>query len=485
MLALISLLHASPVEFFGFGARRMGRAGGGTAIADGPESILSNPASLAGMDHPEVSVGFIYGQTSFRPFPKVYWDTNQDGKISESDTPLDVGPSYDPATGFMIGAALPLGRKISAGFGLYLPTQRLVRLQTFDPQIPTYFLYANRQQRYELGLALGVRPFGGLAFGGGCQMVPLVKFAMAGTLDVTVSGADSNSELGDVVGYSLDVHSMSVDIVPALAPIASLHWDAGEAVPALEGLEVGASYRGEVGLPVDVTIDIQANIKTMDTKDLQEVLLPLILSLQLGLYDHYVPSQFNFGVAYTFSKVFTVSADIRRTGWDRLQLSIGKVTGSTVKGATVDFGENPIADANPYNVTFEPTYAPRLGMDLRVPPFHTPGHFGDVGLRVRGGFGFEPTPLKAQGKDSVLLDSDRIIFAVGLGVDHDNPFWHPEGGSKRLVHWDGFLQYHVLASGELDRPDPGTPTAGYSVDGSPIPIGGNLLVAGAQWSFQY
>lgn len=88
-----------------------------------------------------------------------------------------------------------------------------------------------------------------------------------------------------------------------------------------------------------------------------------------------------------------------------------------------------------------------------------------------------------QSAATALLDADRYVFAVGLGIAHDDPFRRE--GVQRRGALDGFFQYHVLADGQLDRGTPAEPTAGYARDGSPIPIGGHLLAAGAEWSFEY
>ncbi len=485
MLALIAALQASPVEFYGFGARRMGRAGGGTAIADGPESVLSNPASLPGLDAPELSLGIVYGDTAFRQFPDLYWDTNQDGLINSNDSLLDMGPNYNATMGVMVGAAVPLGKRVAVGLGLYLPPNRLLRLQTFEPQLPSYFLYENRTQRYELGMGLGVRPIWGLSLGAGLQMIPTVKFALDATLNATVSGAGEEDSATELVDMELDVHSMVMDLKPGMAPNLAFHWDAGQAVPVLDGLFVGASWRGSAGLPVDADLNIQANIKTADVGELEQVLLPLVLNLQMGLYDHYVPSQWNFGLAYSIKDRLMISADLRRTGWDKLRINIAEIVSSSLEGAAVDFGKDPVKDGNPYDVELEATWAPRVGADLRLPEIKTKTALGNIAIRMRAGFGYEPTPLVSQSAATVVLDADRIIFGGGLGVEHLNPFWRGEAGGKRMVRWDGFLQYHMLATGELVRPEPAQPTAGYAVGGAAIPIGGHLLAAGAQWSLQY
>ena len=188
------------------------------------------------------------------------------------------------------------------------------------------------------------------------------------------------------------------------------------------------------------------------------------------------------GASYQLLHTLTLSGDMRWTRWDRMQMSIAQVTHSSVEGAAVDFGEDPVADGNPYAITMRNTVSSRVGLDLAIPPFTTRTPFGDIGVIVRGGFGYEPTPLVSQSTSSALLDADRVIFAVGAGLEHDDPFRKKEQRRARL---DGWVQYHILASGTLDRPDPGTPTAGYPVDGAPLPIGGHLLAGGLQWSLEY
>lgn len=482
-LSLVALAAASPTEFYGFGARKMGRAAAGTAVDDGTDAILANPAALPGLDHPELALGLVAARGAFLDLPEVWWDTNQDGVLDEQDPPLDVGPEFDPVNGILLAVAVPLGDRVAGGVGLFLPTTSLLRLETFEPALPTYFLYDNRAQRYELGLGIGARPLGGLAVGAGVQMIPRVRFDLDATIGATVSGASGEDDTaGELLALSLDVHRMEMDLVPGFAPQLALHWDAGEAVAALDGWMVGAAWRGAAGLPVDVTLDLQADIAAEDLGDLDPLNLPLVLALQLGLYDHYVPSELNLGVAFTLGDTLTLSGDLRRTAWDQMQLSIAQVTGSSAEGAMIDLGEDPVADGNPYDVTLRATWAPRAGADLRLPAIDGGGRFGEVRLVARGGLGYEPSPLVRQTADTALLDSPRVIFALGAGVEHDDPL-RPEGDQR--MRWDAFLQYHKLRTRELARPDPGVPTPGHAVDGSAYPIGGHLLAGGLQWSIEY
>jgi long-subunit fatty acid transport protein len=472
------------MEFYGFGARKMGRAGGGVALSEGAESILQNPAALAGQPFPQASFGFVSVDTEFLPIPPVWWDTNRDGTVDERDAPLDVGPDYDPVQGLMVGVTRPIGRHFSFGAGLFLPTDRLLRLQTFEPQLPSYFLHENRAQRYELSLGAGVRPKWGLSIGGGVQVIPRARYTLSATLNVQVEGAESGDEsAADVLAVGLDVHSMELDLVPGFAPMVAIHWDASEALPALDGLELGASWRGDAGLPVDVDIDLQVNAGTGQIGDLDPTTLPLVLALSLGVFDHYTPSQLNVGAAYTFADTLLLTADVKRTAWDQMTPSIARVTHLTVEGSGIQIEDGSATDGNPYTVTLEPTWSPRLGAELKLPRFTLWPRWGEWEVDVRGGLGFEPSPLVSQTTETAMLDGDRTLFAVGLGFEHDDPFRNAD--HRRRVRLDGFFQYHIVATGTLDRGTPETPTAGYAVDGSPIPIGGNLLAAGVQWGLEY
>ena len=70
-------------------------------------------------------------------------------------------------------------------------------------------------------------------------------------------GEDSPEDLIEYV--RVDVHEMTLDLVPRFVPVAGFHWDAATLVPVLEGLNVGVSWRGASGFPVSADIDLQLN----------------------------------------------------------------------------------------------------------------------------------------------------------------------------------------------------------------------------------
>lgn len=474
--------QATTWDWFGYGGGKLGRAGAGMALPEGLDSVVANPATLPGLPHGEVGVGLVLGKMSFAPYPALYWDTNADGRVDEADPPLDLQPDYEPVAGVNIGLVQRFGDHLAGGFAAYVPTQRLMLIESFEPSLPEYFLYANRAQRYDMQVALAGRPGLGIGIGAGLQIIPRAKFRLDGTLTALVQPAEEGDDAEDLLDLTLDMHTIGLDVVPGLAPNVSLAWDAGQAIPLLDGLYLGGSWRGEGGLPIDVDVNLQMNVGTADMGSLESTTLPLLLALKLGLYDHYLPSQLNLGASYRIQKVLTLSVDTRRTAWNRMQFNITRVLDVSLDGASMELSDGFVKDGNPYAITMRPTWAVRSGAELAMPPFRTGGRFGDVQLSARGGFGVEPSPLVDQGGDTALLDGNRTFFGFGLGVGHDDPFSVAEA---HRVHFDTWMQYHLVASGQLERPPIDAPTAGYAVDGSPIPIGGHIWAGGATWRTEF
>ena len=96
------------------------------------------------------------------------------------------------------------------------------------------------------------------------------------------------------------------------------------------------------------------------------------------------------------------------------------------------------------------------------------------------GAGYEPTPLVSQGDSSAFLDSNRWMVTTGLGIRHWDPFDLVYGEIRTHL----FAQIHGLTGASLPRMT-STPRAGFPMDASTIPIGGQIFVLGGQVSFDY
>jgi long-subunit fatty acid transport protein len=480
LLTLGSAL-ASPAELYGFGAAAMGRSGGGVALDGDAGSALLNPAALAGHDRSQLLLGYTVVRFDFEDAPPVYWDTNRDGSIDEHDEPLDLG-GYDHGDGLMLGLRRPIGERFGFGAAMFIPQQRLLRLQTTDPQLPNYFMYRNRTQRYALALGFGGQPVRSLYIGGGFRVLSRSVIDVTMTIDAVVDGSGTEGGVEDVVALEARVHDMSFDLKPAVVPVLGLRWEVGEVVRPLEGLALGFTWRNEGGIPVDVNLDAQLNARAEDLGELDPVSMAALAEVYVSIYDHYMPMQFIGGGSWSFEDTFHVYLDAHYTRWSAMRLNSTELISSSLDATMADLSELEFENGHDVGeIQWRDTWSVRTGTELNLPVVELPGRLGWIRPGFRGGFGYEPTPLVAQSGHTALLDADRMIFGVGASLAH-GAIWDICEGP---VRWDLFFQYHSLAQGTLARPETAEPRPGYAVDGQPVPIGGRFLATGLQWSFDY
>ncbi|MCB9791733.1 MAG: outer membrane protein transport protein [Alphaproteobacteria bacterium] len=477
---------ASPADIVGFGAAQIGRGGGGVALPGDGGSAMLNPAGLSSHEGSNFLVGYSALRFRFDDLPPLYWDVNRDGLVTEDEgaIQLDMGTEYDPADGMMLGVARDFAGKVTLGASMFVPSGRLLRLKTFDPSVPTYFMHQNRAHRYAVAVALAGEPVRGLHVGGGVRVVSHSVLTVNLTLDATVAGEpdDESSSASDLVAASGEVHDLTFDLIPDVIPIAGIRWDVGELVEPLEGLAFGAAFRGEGAIPVDVAIDGQVNTRAEDVGDLEPVVAAIVAKAQLHIFDHFVPMQLRAGAAYTWQEKVGGYVDLEYTRWSRMNPSVSQLGEVTLNATLADLSNIPFTDTNDTSaVLFEDTVGFKAGVQATLGDFELPGPLKSGRANLRAGFAYIPSPLVSQGPDTALLDADRLGFSGGLGIEHA-PLWDLIPGPHA---WDLFFQHQLLASGQLERPTPDEPRAGYAVDGAPIPIGGGLTAAGMQWSIVY
>ncbi|MDG1480884.1 MAG: hypothetical protein P8R54_14910 [Myxococcota bacterium] len=480
--------EAGPVDVYGFGAPAMGRGLGGVALTDGVAGLFNNPASLQHLTTNQIIAGYALLRHDLTELPGVRWDTNQDGRIDSVDEPLYPSSQYGRADGLMLGLGRNVGERFGLGIAAFMPVDRLMDINTFDAQIPTWFMYRSRMHRFEAALGGGWEMFPGLSVGGAVELIAQARFSMRGTLSASVTGAEEGDEaLGEVIGdTTLDIHEMSLDVEPSLAPIIAFMWDVGQLVEPLKGLSIGGTWRGTTGLPVDVDIDLQINATVEDIGDFEATTITLLAPFELLMFDHYIPARLSLGAAYRWRDTLRVYGDLRRTAWDEMPLNIAQVIQGSVSGQLIGEDALTLSDGNAYSLVLIPTWSSRAGAELCLPDLQAGellgiADFGTMRPTLRAGWSFEPTPLIEMGSDVALLDTDRMVFTAGLGLEHESPFGLMEGP----VVWDAFIQHHALAAGSIpvvysDEYSPGAP-----VDGGGIPVGGRLWAAGLQGSMNY
>ena len=204
----------------------MGRGGGGFARVH--DSTGFRQSGRAGTDGAcRLSVSYNVLRMSFPELPEVRWDTNRDGWLDETDGPLQPGTDYGNSDGVMISIGRPIGRRLGIGIAGFVPVNELMRIRTFEPAMPTYLMYENRTHRYELAAGFGWEQLPGIHAGGAVEMLARARYEIAVTLDAPVRTAtEEDGSVGDLVGpLTLDAHRMSLDLVPALAPIVGVMWE--------------------------------------------------------------------------------------------------------------------------------------------------------------------------------------------------------------------------------------------------------------------
>jgi long-subunit fatty acid transport protein len=474
---------AGPVDIYGFGAQSIGRGQGGIAIADDSTTVFRNPALLQDLKMAEAVLGFGAYRATFSEVPPLYWDTNQDGIIDQNDDPLRVQPDAPSADALSISIGRNVGKRFGMAFNGFVPTGSLLRFRTIEPAMPNWVMYGNRSQRYEFALGFGAELVDGLSVGAASEIVARARYRVSADITAGASAAqDGSTDASDLVDeVVIDVHDMTLDLVPSFVPIVGLYADVGEWVPALEGLSAGMVYRWPSGVPIEVDLDIQINGSLNDLADFDPMLLTLALPAQFQIFDHYVPGRLSFGAAYQYQDVVRGYVDVHRNQWSGMRLNVAKLTAAEINSELIQIGSDGVVDGNAYKVEFTDTTSVNLGLEAFLPPVQVGGAAKQLEIVIRSGFGYIPSPLVSQGDQSIFLDSDRMLFAGGLGLTHQDPFKLVPGP----VSWDVFFTMHTLAKGELRPNGSGESRPGSPVNGQPVPIGGNLWSSGAQWSVEF
>jgi len=123
-----------------------------------------------------------------------------------------------------------------------------------------------------------------------------------------------------------------------------------------------------------------------------------------------LPDQVNVGLAYKASDALLLSADVDWVNWktfDAINISFASATYRAVlKGLQGAIGAPATGSANlPQN--WKATVAFRLGAEWSLTP----------DMRLRGGYVFDPTPIKDVDFNPGIPGEDRHVFSLGYGYD--------------------------------------------------------------------
>lgn len=348
----------------------------GTAHAYGYESTYANPAGLPDAHNKRLSVGYLFGTYELGMSQNLM-------RIRE--------PRADNTYGLIIGVNIPLSfkgwlkNKMWVGMGFYLPTGVVTRARVPLPGQPHFSLLESRTQVVGVMVAGAVEPYPGLRIGAGV----LALAALTGTVWIS---ADAAGNIGSVVEQQL-----IVDYAPIFGVMWTPEW--------VKKLTVGLTYRGESIAAFDIVLK----------NDLGDVLPLGIPKMTISGIAQFDPQQLAIEVAYRPLAGMVVAAQICWKDWSRYPLPTKNVTDAALDLPAPDFHD---------------TFVGRVGFEhvFKVKRWR---------LAARGGYWFEPTPIKEQKGLTNLLDNHRHVFSVGFGVSYHRGLVVP-------FSLDLFFQYHYL-----------------------------------------
>lgn len=407
-------VRASTYDIFGLSARDVAMGNAMTAAATGYAAIYYNPAALTATSQQQLGLGLTL------TLPEVYVDRGD----RASGRPTVLPPSH---FGLSLGWMKPLpgvfDGKLALGVGLYLPGERLVRVEGVDPQRPQFYLYQNLQDKLLIHAAAAVELTEWLSVGVGVEV--LADLGGSVVLDMNIlSGEFARRDL-------------AVSLDPTAAPVAGVHFHPGD------GVAIGLSYRGSSALSFNLPIHVSdGDALALDIEVEQTVL--------------WTPHQLSLGVAWTLpDPALTLALDATLALWSGAPDPSPRLS-VDVEGYLLEaFGLAGALDLStrtaPIAVGFTDTVTARVGAEWKALPW----------LTLRGGYFYRPTPAPRQTGVTAYLDNDAHVLALGAGVD----FLSPLGEAPTAVRLDLAAQLTLLPRRTALRADSRDPVGDLSHGG--------------------
>lgn len=376
LLAFCSSTFASNYgDTFGFSPKGMSLGNAMCARADDWSSVYYNMAGLGktkGLQDGVNQIGLAYQGN----MPDFDIDINRSDDLGNS---LSTNGDEDLEGGtFILGVALDAGLLLelpsfisSARLGIGLGVNddlKAVKINDLDPRTHTYLRYGRDCQRLVVlsGMGFGFfDDFVGVGIG--------VHSAFGGEGQVILEDIDLETETQSPRGQA----KMDMTIEPNL--VFGLYLSPGKKIEALEGLDLGFSYRGESVLdiyPFQTTGVTSAG--------------SFPLNMTLALTDYYQPEMFTIGGAVS-NDTMTLSLDLEYQRWSGFRLS--RPMQENFTGQLVDFDD---------------IFIPRLGFEFKP----------KKSMSLLMGYYYQPSFVPDKAVKGVMnyLENDKHVGSVGLSM---------------------------------------------------------------------
>ena len=406
---------ATNFRLFGPGPRYAAMVGAFTAVADDFTGGYANPAAILQTTSSRIGLGY---QWSFE-------DLEANGELLDRD--------HRSADAVFLGFAFTvpfkdwLEDRIAFGYNFFQPVDFILSLEVPAASEPQYVLFEQYPRANVMHAALATDPLPWLLVGAGATF----STDLGGSLDLkpgirSIDGSDSTLTTVDQEAKSL------------VSPDVGL-WIDGEGLsPALEGWAFGATWRARffVDLEIPITILLSG--------------IPLQLDFISTLI--YTPETVTLGAAYRLGDDGVLALDLAWNRWSRyVAPSLVIDTDIEIPILPIELKNGPAIDAD-----FDDTISIRVGADLRA----WDGEALD--LWVRGGYGFDPSPVPEQTGISNFLDGDKHLLGLGVGLAFEELFGVDLRAATPTLHLTFQGQYFspidATKGADVDPSNPGSPT---------------------------
>jgi hypothetical protein len=410
---------ADPLDEFGFGSAAAALAGARTATATGAAAAHHNPAGVALGEHPALMIGWGYGA--------MLLDVNGDD--------AEVLDPHGTSIGMAIPFRLGRGWTFGTGLALYLPDQFLARVQLIPATEPHFVLLDNDPHR------IVVEPVAALAAG--------ERFAIGAGASV-LSDATSNAlvfDVGVVAGEKVGEARLDIELPVRLAPLVGI-WGR-----PIDRLRLGATYRGELSLDLELDILTNVQVEGVVTGD-------ALVSIRAANY--YTPARATGAIAFDVTRDLTLSGDVTWSNWSTFDAGVADLRVLVA----LDI-QPPLVQTDVPPAGFTDTVSARLGAEWRRPGPRT--HWA-----LRGGWAYLPSPVPEQTGLTSFADGDRMLVTAGAGITLAD--WSPY--LTRPIDLDLGVQWqhvgHRLTRKDVDQ-----------FPGQAFSSGGDILHAGISTTVRF
>lgn len=421
-------------ELYGYGSRPS--AMGNTMFGgnDASYSTFYNPAANSTRDGINLVLGSMYGHPSFRPIKGIViqnsstYSTNNEvvGDIENDD--------YNDHLGQFIGASLNAGerwRYLTLGVLAALPIDRIAYLDTGETFRPEYFNYRSRTQRPQIYGSLSLKAFDKLYLGTG------LAIATNMSANATILASSTNG--------SVSHGRFAASIRPGVAPYFSAYVDTTPLKGALT-VRLPNKYK--------TSLDTGAEAKTFGNAGSFSVSMNAASSI------YYDPLEVDLATALQWGQSHLLTAELdwfQYKAFERPSLTFTNSPGGSIS-------MNDSINTNP---EMRNIFVPKVGYE-----------YNGGRLSFRGGAIYRPSPVQDNAGSGNLVDPDKIIGTLGLGVDFEKCHW-----TSRKVRLDLHGQYHHLLTKSIVKstgPEPAPNSSGTQrkIGAPSYSIGGKIWALG-------